>query len=102
MPRTEQLNIRITPSEKEALVAEATRSNLKVSDYVRKRLLGLPLTDTDQLLLEGLATLGPQLRTSLAEIEANMREIAKLRREEECAATECSDPAPATGSQLAR
>ena len=80
MPRTEQLNIRITPSEKEALVAEATRSNLKVSDYVRKRLLGLPLTDTDQLLIEGLATLGPQLRTSLAEIEANMREIAKLRR----------------------
>ena len=43
MPRTEQLNIRITPSEKEALVAEATRSNLKVSDYVRKRLLGPPL-----------------------------------------------------------
>ena len=80
MPRTKQLNIRITPSEKEALVAEAARSNLKVSDYVRKRLLGLPLTDTDQLLLEGLATLGPQLRTSLAEIEANMREIAKLRR----------------------
>lgn len=80
MPRTEQLNIRIAPSEKEALVAEATRSNLKVSDYVRKRLLGLPLTDTDQLLIEGLAALGPQLRASLAEIEANMREIAKLRR----------------------
>jgi len=80
MPRTEQLNIRITPSEKEALVAEATRSNLKVSDYVRKRLLGLPLTDADQLLIEGLATFGPQLRASLALIEANMREIAKLRR----------------------
>ena len=80
MPRTEQLNIRITPSEKEALVAEATRSNLKVSDYVRKRLLGLPLTDADQLLIEGLATFGPQLRASLAVIEANMREIAKLRR----------------------
>ncbi len=80
MPRTEQLNIRITLSEKEALVAEATRSNLKVSDYVRKRLLGLPLTDADQLLIEGLATFGPQLRASLAVIEANMREIAKLRR----------------------
>ena len=74
------MNIRITPSEKEALVAEATRSNLKVSDYVRKRLLGLPLTDADQLLIEGLATFGPQLRASLAVIEANMREITKLRR----------------------
>lgn len=80
MPCTEQLNIRITPSEKDALVAEATRSNLKVSEYVRKRLLGLPLTDADQLLIEGLATFGPQLRASLAVIEANMREIAKLRR----------------------
>ena len=46
----------------------------------RKRLLGLPLTDADQLLIEGLATFGPQLRASLAVIEANMREIAKLRR----------------------
>ncbi len=79
MPRTAQLNIRLSLSEKEALLAEAMRANLKVSDYVRKRLLDLPALDTDRLLLDGLAELGPQLRTSLAKIDANMREIAELR-----------------------
>lgn len=84
MSRTEQLNIRITRSEKEALIAAAKKSNLKVSDYVRERLLGSELADVDKILLEGLTAFAPHLKASLARIDANMREISKLR--EHCTA----------------
>lgn len=80
MSRTEQLNIRITQGEKEALSAAAKESNLKVSDYVRKRLLGSELADVDQVLLEGLAAFAPHLKATMTRIDANMRETPKLRK----------------------
>lgn len=79
MSRTEELNIRITQGEKEALAAAAKKSNLKVSDYVRKRLLGSELADVDQVLLVGLAAFAPHLKAALARIDANMQEISRLR-----------------------
>lgn len=79
MSRTALLNIRITRSEKEALIASAKKSNLKVSDYVRKRLLGSELADVDQVLIEGLTAFAPQFKAALARIDANMQEISRLR-----------------------
>lgn len=80
MAVTEQLNIRLQAGEKEALSAAARQRNVNVSEYVRGRLFGSPLSKADQLLLDGLAELGPKLHASLERVNVNMREIAQLRK----------------------
>jgi len=67
--------------EKTALASAAQRANLNVSQYIRTRLFGRPqLSDSDQILVDGLAQLKPRFDAALANIDANLREIAALRQ----------------------
>jgi len=82
---TEQLNVRLHRGEKTALASAAQRANLNVSQYIRTRLFERPqLSESDQLLVDGLTRLKPRFDAALANIEANMREIAALRQAAQC------------------
>jgi len=61
MTLTEQLNVHLNTSEKAVLAKAARRQNLSVPAYIRNRLFDLPqgLSQADQILLEGLASLRP-------------------------------------------
>jgi len=86
---TEQLNVRLHTGEKAALAAAARRSNLSVSSYIRKRLFDSPLSEEDQVLINGLAALKPRFEAALQNINANMQQIAALRQAENSTATAC-------------
>jgi hypothetical protein len=81
----EQVNMRLRANEKRVLTLAARKNKLRISEYVRGRLfddgrLIDPLTEADKLLLDGLANLRPQLETSLAQINANLKQIAQMRQ----------------------
>lgn len=79
MAATEQLNIRLAPAERRRIAAEARRSERSVSDYVRDRLLGEPLTETDRALLAGLKEMRASIRSTVRRIDASMAEIQRLK-----------------------
>lgn len=83
MPVTEQLNIRLEPGEKQRVAEAARRSDSTVSAYVRKRLFGRQVDDTDQALIETLADIKPMVLQATRIIDRNLAEIQKLRVEKE-------------------
>jgi len=89
MNTTEQLNVRLHAGEKAALSEAARRNNLSVSSYIRKRLFGSPLSEEDQMLINGLAALRPRFEAALQTIKANMQQIAELRQAANTVATAC-------------
>lgn len=79
MPVTEQLNIRLEPGEKRRVAEAARRSDSTVSAYVRQRLFGRQVDDTDQALIEMLAEIKPMVSRVMHAIDGNLAEIQKLR-----------------------
>lgn len=61
--RTAQVNIRITLAQMEALRVDASAAGMTVSEYVRRRALGRPVTaQSDQAVLKELRRLGGQIK----------------------------------------
>jgi len=83
MTLTEQLNVHLNTGEKAMLAEAARRQNLSVPAYIRNRLFDPPreLSQADQILLQGLASLRPRFEAALKAINANLAEIADLRQQ---------------------
>jgi len=81
MAALEHLNVHLHSGEKAVLAEAARRQNLSVPAYIRNRLFDAPLSQADQLLLEGLVALRPRFEAALKAINANMAEIAALRQQ---------------------
>jgi len=81
MTATGQLHVHLNTGEKAVLAEAARRQNLSVPAYIRNRLFDAPLSQADQILLEGLASLRPKFEAALKAINANLAEIADLRQQ---------------------
>jgi len=81
MPMIDHIDVRLNTGEKAVLAQAARRQNLSVPAYIRNRLFDAPLSQADQLLLEGLASLRPRFEAALKSIKANLAEIADLRQQ---------------------
>jgi|GEM_PF-2310396 len=79
MAVAEQLHIYLKADEKSVLSEAARRQNVSLSAYIRNRLFGPPLSQADQVLMDGLAALRPRFETASKTINSHMAEIAQLR-----------------------
>lgn len=81
MPRSERINLLVSPEEKAALDARAKQSGLTTSELVRRAIVAFdPMVDLEELkaLAEELAGVANRMEQSL---DASLEAIAALRKQ---------------------
>lgn len=68
--RTEQLNLRLTMAEVEAIRGEADKAGLSVADYVRRRAVGLPVAPAPRKVDAALVS-------ELNRVGVNLNQVAR-------------------------
>jgi hypothetical protein len=78
MPATARLIVLMEPQEKASLDAEAAAARVSTAEFVRRRLTGR-ISPDEQLLLELLIGLEPQMLAACQAIDANLSDIRASR-----------------------
>lgn len=83
---TEQLNIRLAPTDKQTVEASAAAEGKSVSTYARERLLSSDLPKADKTLLQLLGAFRPKALKHLRAIDANLEAVRAMRADRPVAA----------------